>query len=62
MKVILEIDEAYAGVLTVTAVGTSGWQTRVSTQSVDLSQHNHLTLGADGRWTNERIAEDGKAD
>lgn len=61
MKVILEIDDNYANVLTVTAVGCGAFQTVVATHAVDLSKHNHLKLGADGHWINEcEGAEDGK--
>ena len=59
MKVILEIDDKYANVLTVTAVGTSVCQTLVSMNAVDLSKHNYLVLYGDGKWTNGRV-EDGK--
>lgn len=51
MRVILEIDEAYAGVLTLTAIGTSHLHTLVSTTAVDLSKANRLTINADGEWT-----------
>ena len=50
MKVILEIDEAYSSVLTITAVGGSVVQTRVSVTAVDLGKTNHLKLRNDGRW------------
>lgn len=50
MKVILEIDEAYSGVLTITAVGGSVVQTRVSVTAVDLGKTNHLKLMNDGSW------------
>lgn len=50
MKVVLEIDEAYSGVLTITAVGSSVVQTRVALTAVELDKCNHLRLGADGRW------------
>lgn len=53
MRVILEIDKAYAGVLTLTAVGTSYLQTLVSTTAVDLSKANHLTINADGKCTHD---------
>lgn len=51
-KVILEIDEKYAGALSITAIGSTGLTTHMSTQGVDLSKHNHLVLCSDGRWTN----------
>lgn len=54
MKVILEIDDKYANVLSLTAVGCSPLTAFVSTQVVDLSEHNHLVLGNDGKWTNGR--------
>ena len=53
MKVIIELDEKYDEVLTVTAIGSTGFTTWVSTQSVELAKHNHLVLGSDGKWTNE---------
>lgn len=59
MKAILEIDEKYAGVLSVTAIGTSYLQTYVTTTAVDLSNHNHLTIGADGKWIHSWEEEDG---
>ena len=59
MKVVLEIDDKYANVLSMTAVGVQPFRTIVSSQAVDLSKHNYLKLGADGKWTNERVEEDG---
>lgn len=59
MKVILEIDDRYAGVLSITAIGSEGMQTWVSTQAVDLSKSNLLLLGNDGKWTNAKVDEDG---
>ena len=59
MKVILEIDDRYADVLSITAVGTSTVTTWVTTHAVALKTHNHLVLDADGKWTGMR-SEDGK--
>ena len=60
MKVILEIDDRYAGVLSITAVGSVGMQTWVSATAADLSKSNLLMLGNDGKWTNAKVDEDGK--
>lgn len=51
MKVILEIDDKYASVLTITVVGTSPATTYVSTQAVALQEHNHVVVDKDGKWT-----------
>lgn len=51
MTVILEIDEKYANVLTVTAVGCTAFQTVVATHAVDLSKCNHLILDKNGKFT-----------
>lgn len=59
MKVILEIDDKYATVLSITAVGVNGNSTDVSTWAVDITKHNHITLDENAHWTNGRV-EDGK--
>ena len=53
MKVILEIDDKYASVLSVTVVGTSPSTTYVSTHVVALENHNHMVLDENGHWTDE---------
>jgi hypothetical protein len=58
MKVVIEIDELFVGVLSVTAVATSGTQTRVALNGINLKEHNHATLGSDGKWTNERRSDE----
>lgn len=60
MKVVIELDENYSNILTITAVGCSPLTTRVSTESVNLAEHNYLKLGSDGKWINGRMAEEGK--
>lgn len=61
MKVILEIDEKYANVLSVTVVGRTAFKTVVATHAVDLSKCNHLILGKDGKFVDiEEVEEDGK--
>lgn len=55
MIVVIELDEKYAGVLTLTAIGSSPGQTNVSTTSADLTKHNLLRLGSDGNWTEGKI-------
>ena len=37
-KVTIEIDEKYAEVLSLTAIGSTVWQTMVAAITVDLSQ------------------------
>lgn len=61
MKVILEIDDKYAGVLSITAVGSEYLQTWVSTTAVDLAKNNLVILGNDGKWMYGKVGEDGKA-
>ena len=51
MKVILEIDDKYASVLTISVVGTSPFTTYVSTQAVALQEHNYVAVDKDGKWT-----------
>jgi hypothetical protein len=58
-KVILEIDDLYTGVLSITAIASNALEMRVSTTAVNLLEYNHFKLGADGKWTTERGAEDG---
>lgn len=58
MKVILEIDDKYANVLTVTAVGCDGFQTRVATHATDLSKNSYLTLDKNGKWTDRGNNDD----
>lgn len=60
MKVILEIDDKYAGVLSVTAVGCAVFQTVVATHAFDLSKCNHFILGKDGKFVGCEVDEDGK--
>ncbi len=59
-KVILEIDDLYTGILSITAVATSVLETRVSTTAVNVLESNHFKLGANGKWTSEGSLEDGK--
>ena len=52
-KLIIEIDEKYGGVLSITAVGINHFETCVSTKAIDLSKCNFLAIGEDGKWTSE---------
>ena len=52
-KLTIEIDEKYGGVLSITAVGSNGIETCVSTKVIDLSKCNILSIGEDGEWTAE---------
>ena len=49
-RVIVEIDSNYDGVLALTAIGSSVWQTYVAATAVDLSKCCHVSVGADGKW------------
>lgn len=57
MKVILEIDDKYATVLSITAVGVNVGCTDVSTWAVDITKHNHITLDENAHWTNGGIED-----
>ena len=59
MKVIPDIADKYATVLSVTTVGSRPTGVDVSTFAIDLTKHSLLTLGSDGKWTPGRI-EDGQ--
>ena len=53
-RVILDIDDKYAGLLTIIAIGTITVQpfeshTYVSTSSFDLSKGTHIIIGKDGK-------------
>ena len=62
MRLIVEIDERYGGVLTLSAVGSRAWQTYVSTTAVDLSKHNHISVGEDGKWEVKYCPKEGEDD
>lgn len=59
MKVILEIDEKFAGGLSITVTRSELYTTYMSVQAVDLTKYNYIKLDAEGHWTQERVAEDG---
>ena len=50
-KIIIEIDEKYGDILSITAVGINYLETCVSTKAIDLSKCNFLSIGEDGKWT-----------
>ena len=52
-KLIIEIDEKYGSILSITAVGRNYFKTFVSTKAIDLSKCNFLSIGEDGEWTEE---------
>ena len=56
-KVTIEIDEKYAGVLALCAVGTSYVQTFVTTTAVVLEKCNHISLDETGHWKTEIVQE-----
>ena len=55
MKVILEIDDKYASILSITAVGANYGSTDVSGWVVDITKYNHITVDENAHWTNGRI-------
>ena len=55
MKVILEIDDKYASVLSITAIGVNDGGTFVRTGAVDITKYNHITVDENAHWTNGRI-------
>jgi hypothetical protein len=59
MRVILDIHEKYADVLTVSAVGVSPGTTNFSTAAVDLSEHTYIRLDENGilQFTPEEVKE-----
>lgn len=58
-RVIFDIDDRYANVLTVTLVGNSvDWnmlkgELCVTTSSFDITKCGHITVGEDGKFTQE---------
>ena len=60
MRLIVEIDERYSGALTLSAVGSSAWQTYITTTAVDLSKYNHISVGEDGKWEVKYCAKEGE--
>lgn len=49
-RVIIDLDDNYAGALTLTAVGgTFGFGIRVSTAAFDLAKCTHIIIGSDGK-------------
>ena len=50
MKVILEIDDNYAGALSVTAIKSDVLETRISATVISLSSCDNLVLKEDGTW------------
>lgn len=56
-KVVVEIDPNYAGVLTLTAIGTSVWETRVATTGIELSKCCHVSIGEDGKWVHHPMKD-----
>ena len=62
-RVIFDIDDRYANVLTVTLVGNSvDWnmlkgELCVTTSSFDIKKCDHITVGKDGKFTQEVLDE-----
>jgi hypothetical protein len=51
VNVTIEIDDKYAGVLSLTAIGSTVWQTMVTATAVDLSQYNRVSIDENGKIT-----------
>ena len=51
VNVTIEIDDKYAGALSITAIGSSAFQTFVTATAVDLNQYNRVSIGNDGKFT-----------
>ena len=51
VKVTIEIDDKYAGVLSLTAIGSTVWQIMVTATAVDLSQYNRVSIDENGKIT-----------
>ena len=50
MKVTIEIDDAYAGALSLTAIKSDVTETRISATVISLSDCNNVELKKDGTW------------
>lgn len=50
MKVTIEIDDSYAGALSVTAIKSDVFETRISATVISLSDCNNVALKKDGTW------------
>lgn len=49
MKVIIDIDEKYARVLSITAIKSTGLETNVATAGVDLEKGQYLKIDDKGK-------------
>lgn len=58
MKVILEIDDKYASVLSMTLVGLNNGSTDVFTGAVDITKYNHITIDENANWNTGRIDDE----
>ena len=56
VKVTIEIDEKYAGVLSLTTIGSTVCQTMAAAIAVDLSQYNHVSIDENGKITMDRCS------
>ena len=48
-KVTIEIDDKFAALLTVTVIGQCPHEVNVSTVAANITQHNRITFGHDGK-------------
>ena len=48
-KITIELDDRYGNILTFTAVGSSLCELNVTTCAVDITKHNRIVVGHDGK-------------
>ena len=59
MKVTIEINNAYAGALSLTAIKSDVLETRISATVFSLSDCDSVELKNDGTWVKSKGEEDG---
>ena len=56
MRVILDIDERFSSVLSITAIRSHVLETCISTTCVDLKDGQYLSLDNNGHWVQRQSA------
>ncbi len=59
-KIAIEIDDAYARILSLTAVGQTGLTTNVTCVVADLDKANYIKIDKSGKSTTKKLEEDGE--
>lgn len=57
-KITIEIDDAYADVMSLTAVGKTNLIINVTCVAVDLSKTDYIKIDKSGKFTTERYKND----